>query len=100
MLIERFQPAWNRAVDGFGNKAPGKRRKDQFRSPWDVLHPGRAFAEDLGISPVTQPFIAKRVTDYLAGRTMEKLPQAVVEQQAVVEALESAAGQGSSEFEG
>lgn len=47
MLIEQFRPIWNLAIDGFGNKDPGKRRKDQYRSPWDVLHPGRQFAGKL-----------------------------------------------------
>jgi hypothetical protein len=45
MLIETFKPVWNRAIDGFGNKDPGNRRATQFRSPWDVLHPGRQFAK-------------------------------------------------------
>ena len=52
MLIERFRPVWNLVIDGFGNKDPGRRRKDQYRSPWDVLHPGRRFAEKLGANPI------------------------------------------------
>jgi hypothetical protein len=52
MLIERFRPVWNLVIDGFGNKDPGRRRKDQYRSPWDLLHPGRRFAEKLGDNPV------------------------------------------------
>ena len=47
MLIEQFKPVWNRALDGFGNKDPGKRRATQYKSPWDVLHPGRKFADKL-----------------------------------------------------
>jgi hypothetical protein len=88
VLIERFKPAWNVAVDGFGNKDPGKRRKSQFRSPWDVLHAGRKFADKLGVSPVTAEFMRQRVSDYLAGRQMRKLPKAVVEEQAVEEAID------------
>lgn len=88
VLIERFKPAWNIAVDGFGNKAPGRRRKDQFRSPWDVLHTGRTFAAELGKSPLTAEFMTQRVADYLAGRPMQKLPKAVVEQQAEEAAIE------------
>lgn len=90
MLIEIFKPAWNQAVDGFGNKDPGRRRKDQFRSPWDVLHPGRAFAQKLGESPVDQAFMVGRVADYFAGRQMAALPRKVVEQQAEQDALEQA----------
>ncbi len=52
MLIEQFQPVWNLVIDGFGNKDPGRRRKDQYRSAWDVLHPGRKFAEKLAANPI------------------------------------------------
>ena len=44
-MIEMFAPLWNRVLDGFGNHDPGKGRYQQQRSPWDVLHPGRAWAE-------------------------------------------------------
>ncbi|MEZ5601406.1 MAG: Eco29kI family restriction endonuclease [Candidatus Competibacteraceae bacterium] len=47
MLIETFKPIWNIVIDGFGNKDPGNRRATQYRSSWDTLHPGRAFAEKL-----------------------------------------------------
>ena len=30
MLIETFQPVWNRVIDGFGNKDPGQRRATQY----------------------------------------------------------------------
>ena len=44
LLIETFNPLWNRLVDGFGNHDPGKGRYNQMRSAWDVLHPGRPWA--------------------------------------------------------
>jgi hypothetical protein len=44
MMIERFQPLWNIAIDGFGNHDPGKGRYNQQRSAWDTLHSGRAWA--------------------------------------------------------
>ncbi|MFZ5883138.1 MAG: Eco29kI family restriction endonuclease [Chloroflexota bacterium] len=47
LLIEMFDPAWNKVVDGFGNHDPGSGRYKQKRSPWDVLHPGRPWAERL-----------------------------------------------------
>ena len=47
LLIEMFSPAWNKVVDGFGNHDPGEGRYKQKRSPWDVLHPGRPWAEKL-----------------------------------------------------
>ena len=94
MLIETFKPVWNRAIDGFGNKDPGKRRATQFRSPWDVLHPGRAFTIKLAQSPVTPEFLLQRVDDYFAGRPLARLPKAVIEQLAEEEAeAEDAADQ-------
>jgi hypothetical protein len=80
MLIQTFQPVWNRAIDGFGNKDPGRRRATQFNSPWDVLHPGREFTAKLAQSPVTAEFLMKRIEDYFAGRPMAKLPKAMEDQ--------------------
>jgi hypothetical protein len=49
--IRTYLPLWNTLIDGFGNHDPGNRRKDQYRSDWDVVHPGRHWAEKLGQSP-------------------------------------------------
>lgn len=76
---------WNRAIDGFGNKDPGRRRATQYKSPWDVLHPGRAFSVKLADSPVT-PELLKRIADYLVGRPLDKLPKVLEEQKAAEEA--------------
>jgi len=81
VLIETFKPVWNRAIDGFGNKVPGRRRRTQFKSPWDVLHPGRKVAKGLGDSGMTAKFLKRRVADYFAGRPLAKLPKKIVEQQ-------------------
>jgi len=89
MLIESFKPVWNRAVDGFGNKDPGRRRATQFKSPWDVLHPGRAFAEKLADSTLTADLVLQRVEDHFAGRPLTKLPKLIAQQQAEEEALEA-----------
>jgi Eco29kI restriction endonuclease len=86
MLIETFEPVWNRAIDGFGNKDPGNRRATQYRSPWDVLHPGRQFAVKLANSPLSVEFLLKRIEDYFAGRPLDKLPKAIAKQQAEEEA--------------
>jgi hypothetical protein len=80
MLIQTFKPVWNHAIDGFGNKDPGNRRKTQYRSPWDVLHPGRYFAEKLADGGITIEFLERRVADYLAGRRLERLPKVIAEQ--------------------
>jgi hypothetical protein len=59
-LIRRFRPLWNYVVDGFGNHDPGRGRYNQAKSEWDVLHPGRAWAERLsGESPRLENVIAR-----------------------------------------
>lgn len=68
VLIETFSPLWNQVVDGFGNNDPGGRRATQYRSSWDVLHPGRAWAAKLAASPLTDVDVVKRVADFFAGR--------------------------------
>lgn len=47
LLINMFSPVWNRVIDGFGNHSPGAGRQNQRKSPWDVLHPGRQWAQSL-----------------------------------------------------
>jgi hypothetical protein len=44
-LIKLNQPLWNVAIDGFGNHDPGRGRYEQAKSDWDVIHPGRPWAE-------------------------------------------------------
>jgi hypothetical protein len=59
-LIRRYRPLWNSVVDGFGNHDPGRGRYNQARSEWDVLHPGRPWAERLtGESPRLGDVIVK-----------------------------------------
>lgn len=70
MLIESFQPVWNVVIDGFGNKTPGTRRATQYRSPWDVLHPGRSFAEILAEHPVAADVFSQRVADFFEGASV------------------------------
>jgi len=74
ILIDSYKPVWNLALDGFGKNDPGTRRKTQFRSPWDVVHPGRAFAEKLAMSPASHGFLLARIGDFLAGRPLQALP--------------------------
>ena len=50
-LIKLNRPVWNSCLDGFGNHDPGNGRYRQARSDWDVVHPGRYWADRLtGIS--------------------------------------------------
>lgn len=43
-LIRNYQPLWNCIIDGFGNHDPGSGRYNQEISEWDLLHPGRSWA--------------------------------------------------------
>ena len=76
MLISWHLPVWNLVVDGFGNHDPGGRRATQYRSPWDVLHPGRCWANKLGDSGVLPEAIVGRVEAHLAERERLELEQA------------------------
>jgi hypothetical protein len=59
-LIRKFEPLWNTVIDGFGNHTPGAGRFDQARSGWDVLHPGRTWAERCrGQAPEYKDLVAK-----------------------------------------
>jgi hypothetical protein len=74
MMIEQFKPVWNRVIDGFGNKDPGMRRAAQYRSPWDVLHPGRQFAEKLASGGTTSEMLTTRLQEYFAGQIVPLVP--------------------------
>ncbi len=90
VMIERFRPAWNLAVEGFGNNTLGGGRDKQKLSPWDVLHPGREQERGSGDTPVSQGFMIQRVTDFLADLPMAPLPRVVKKRQAVAKALDDA----------
>lgn len=65
LLIERFQPVWNRVLDGLGNHDPGKGRYNGMMPQWDCLHPGRKWAERLQPCPNTAEQLEQRVVEYL-----------------------------------
>lgn len=45
-IIRKYRPLWNaKVLHGFGNHDPGSGRYNQRRSRWDILHPGRVWAE-------------------------------------------------------
>lgn len=76
MMIEQFRPIWNLVIDGFGNKAPGRRREAQYRSMWDVLHPGRRFAASLADGSMTAEALITRLEEYFAGQVVPLIPVA------------------------
>lgn len=65
LLIDRFSPLWNLKLDGFGNNDPGKGRHLGRRSAWDVLHPGRAWADRLQPGK-SQKTITVEISTYVA----------------------------------
>lgn len=66
LLIRTFQPIWNTILDGFGNHDPGSGRYNQQRSPWDVLHPGRSWAERLQPSARSESAILAALGGYFS----------------------------------
>jgi hypothetical protein len=58
-LIKLHRPLWNSVLDGFGNHDPGSGRYNQAKSDWDVLHPGRHWAERCtGLAREQAPILA------------------------------------------
>lgn len=66
LLISMFSPLWNRLVDGFGNHDPGAGRYNGLRPLWDVLHPGRVWAEKCRARTETPREIEQLVIEYLS----------------------------------
>lgn len=66
-LIKINKPLWNSAVDGFGNHDPGSGRYGQAKSDWDVIHPGREWAELLTGKSNTPKSILEKVKTHLDG---------------------------------
>ncbi len=60
-LIRNYKPLWNTFIDGFGNHNPGKGRYNQARSDWDVLHPGRPWANRLTGNPHSYAEIIEKI---------------------------------------
>lgn len=65
LLIAKFDPLWNTLIDGFGNHDPGKGRHAGLRPRWDVLHPGRPWAERCQPRAETADQIIREARDYL-----------------------------------
>lgn len=70
-LIARYRPLWNVVIDGFGNNDPGGRRRLQYRSVWDHLHPGRGWAAQQAENP---GFNIKEVSAKVSAHLQQHLP--------------------------
>ncbi|OUL72150.1 Eco29kI family restriction endonuclease [Paraburkholderia hospita] len=66
LLIAKFAPLWNSSIDGFGNHDPGSGRYKGLRPRWDVLHPGRAWADKCQAREETQEHIVRDVRNYFS----------------------------------
>ncbi len=65
LLIAKFDPLWNKLIDGFGNHDPGRGRHAGLRPRWDVLHPGRPWADRCQARDETAEQIISEARDYL-----------------------------------
>lgn len=65
LLISHYRPLWNAVVDGFGNHAPGSGRAAGKKPMWDVLHPGRAWAEHLAAA-CSEKEVLTAIAEFLA----------------------------------
>lgn len=65
LLIAKFNPLWNKLIDGFGNHDPGKGRHAGLCPRWDVLHPGRPWAKRCQPRDESAEQIIKEAQDYL-----------------------------------
>jgi hypothetical protein len=74
LLIEQFKPIWNVLVAGFGNHDPGAGRRQQQKSLWDVLHPGRSWASLLQANSKDIPTVKALVKDFFAGKSVPLIP--------------------------
>jgi len=70
-LIEHFRPLWNVVVDGFGNHDPGKGRKEMKKPLWDILHPGRPWADKLAAAE-TAGDVLNRIREALLSSSTDK----------------------------
>ena len=66
LLIQRFRPVWNVALDGFGIHNPGSGRSNQKRSQWDTVHPGRKWCESLPANNLSRDALVTRLRAFLS----------------------------------
>lgn len=65
LLITRFKPLWNLALEGFGNHDPGAGRYNGLRPLWDVLHNGRSWANKCRPREDDPMELGRRVENFL-----------------------------------
>jgi hypothetical protein len=81
MLIESYQPVWNKVIAGFGNNPLGRGRVNQRVSLWDILHPGRIQNVDATRLATTGEDLQGRVRRFLAGKPVPEVDSRDSEEQ-------------------
>jgi hypothetical protein len=76
LLIAKFSPLWNKLLDGFGNHDPGNGRYQGLRPRWDVLHPGRHWADKCKPRPETAAAIQSELQAHLKLANLPPAPEA------------------------
>ncbi len=68
LLISTFNPLWNQLIDGFGNHDPGAGRYNGLRPLWDVLHPGRHWADKCRARTESHEKLGRRIVDFFTAQ--------------------------------
>lgn len=76
LLIAKFRPVWNAALDGFGINPVGGPRTAGKRSAWDTVHPGRKGRATAAVDPERQRGLIETIKEHLAATLPEALPEA------------------------
>lgn len=84
LMIAKFSPVWNNLIDGFGNHDPGKGRYQGMRTRWDILHPGRPWADRCASRPESAADIDREVRSQLASLKPPLSPHFLVEERKAV----------------
>lgn len=63
-LIRYYKPIWNTKIDGFGNHDPGSGRYNQAKSEWDIIHPGRPWADKCTGQSSTFDSVEEKAAEY------------------------------------
>jgi hypothetical protein len=79
LLINRYHPIWNVAIEGFGLHDPGKPRYNSMQSYWDSLHPGRSWTHKMSNKRNEKEIQLKIQEFYKLQKQMIKTKEEIVE---------------------
>lgn len=95
-LLNAYAPVlWNTVLTGFGINAPGSGRRDQRRSRWDTIHPGRKRAERRPPNELT----VEALTDLVRTAIDARLSGEAVPEEVLAPTAEQEVGLSSGEQE-